>query len=443
MLSLTQLRQDARTIFESGLRAADPGEAIKKHVRRNGDTLEVAGAQYDLSTYRNIYVVGAGKAAAKMTRAVEEFLGERISTGIVIVKYGHSLPVTRVAMVEAAHPLPDRAGVEGTRRIVDLLEKAREDDLVFLLISGGGSALLTLPADGLTLEDKQRTTQALLNCGATIQEINAVRKHLSKIKGGRLARLASPATMVSLILSDVIGDELESIASGPTVPDKTTFSDCVGIIQRYGLQNIIPVTVRELLEHGAKGAVAETPKAADPAFHKARNVVVGSNRLALEAAKQKAEALDYNSVLLSSFIDGEARVIAAVHAAIAKEILATGNPVRRPACILSGGETTVTVRGTGLGGRNQEFALAAAIAIDGLEEVAVLSAGTDGTDGPTDAAGAIVDGATLERARARGINADDCLRRNDSYHFLEAVGDLLITGPTLTNVMDLRVVLIA
>jgi hydroxypyruvate reductase len=387
--------------------------------------------------------LGAGKAAAKMASAVEELLPDKISSGIVIVKYGHKLPLNLVEIVEAGHPLPDEAGVAGTTRIVELLRQATEEDLVILLLSGGGSALLPCPVDPITLEDKIRTSQTLLDCGATIHEINAVRKHISKIKGGRLARLAHPATLVSLILSDVVGDDLDAIASGPTVPDSSSFADCLLVVERYELKEKIPPRVRAFLEAGAGGEVEETPKAGEPIFQHVRNVIVGNNRMAVEAARVKAEGLGYNTLALSSFIEGEAKVVAAAHAAIAKEIITTGNPIRRPACVLSGGETTVTVRGAGLGGRNQEFSLAAAAAIDGADGVVILSGGTDGTDGPTDAAGGVVDGTTLQRGRDKGLDAADFLRRNDSHTFLSAVGDLLVTGPTFTNVMDLRLVLIA
>jgi hydroxypyruvate reductase len=270
-----------------------------------------------------------------------------------------------------------------------------------------------------------------------------VRKHISKIKGGRLARLAHPATLVSLILSDVVGDDLDAIASGPTVPDSSSFADCLLVVERYELKEKIPPRVRAFLEAGAGGEVEETPKAGEPIFQHVRNVIVGNNRMAVEAARVKAEGLGYNTLALSSFIEGEAKVVAAAHAAIAKEIITTGNPIRRPACVLSGGETTVAVRGAGLGGRNQEFSLAAAAAIDGADGVVILSGGTDGTDGPTDAAGGVVDGTTLQRGRDKDLDAADFLRRNDSHTFLSAVGDLLVTGPTLTNVMDLRLVLIA
>jgi glycerate 2-kinase len=443
MRTVKQLRADARGIFEAGIVAVDPVEALQRHLARSHDALHVADRRYELSTYRHIYVVGTGKASARMARGLEAILGESIDGGVVVVKYGYSTPTRRVDIVEAGHPVPDAAGIEGTKQIIDILRKAGNDDLVFFLVSGGGSALLPCPADGLTLEDKQRTTQVLLDCGATIHEINSIRKHISKVKGGHLARLAYPATVVGLILSDVIGDRLEGIASGPTVPDTSTFSDCLKIIERYQLQGKIPPVVRAFLEHGARGGIAETPTAGDPVFDKVQNVLVGSNRLALQAAKQKADALGYNSLLLSSSVEGETHTVAAVHAAIAKEIVATGSPVRRPACVISGGETTVTIRGAGLGGRNQEFALAAALHIEGLEDVVILSGATDGTDGPTDAAGGTVDSGTLRRATANGLDASDYLRRNDSYHFLQSTGDLLITGPTYTNVMDLHVMLIA
>jgi hydroxypyruvate reductase len=437
------MRQDAHRIFDAGVAAVDPIEAVKRHLHRQDHILEIAGRSYQLSKYRHISVIGAGKASARMALAVEEVLGDSFDGGIVIVKYGYAVPLRKISVIEAGHPLPDPAGVEGAVRIIETLHNASEDDLVLFLISGGGSALLPCPADGLTLEDKQRTTQILLDCGATIHEINAVRKHISKIKGGRLARLACPATIVSLILSDVIGDSLESIASGPMVPDATTFSDCWRIVEHYKLQEKIPPAVRDLLKHGASGHIEETPKAGDPAFTKIQNVLIGSNRLALEAARKKAAALGYNSLLLSSLIEGETQTVAAVHTAIAKEISVTGNPISRPACVISGGETTVTIRGGGLGGRNQEFALAAAIQLEGVKEVVILSGGTDGSDGPTDAAGGIVDGGTVERARAQGLDAEDYLRRNDSYHLLKSTHDLLITGPTYTNVMDLHVMLIA
>jgi hydroxypyruvate reductase len=443
MRSLAQMRQDAREIFDAGLSAADPYLAIKRHVRVDKHRLSVADATYDLDDYDRAFIVGAGKASARMAHALEELLGARAAAGVINVKYGYAVPLRVAAVHESGHPVPDDAGERGAREIIDLAQMAGERDLIFCLISGGGSALLPCPADGITLGDKQQTTRALLDCGATIQEINAIRKHISKVKGGRLARLAFPATVIALILSDVIGDSLDSIASGPTVPDSTTFADCIRIVRRYGIEERIPPPVLQLLRRGARGEVEETPKTGEPVFQRVQNLIVGSNRLALAAAQRKAEELGYKSLLLSSLIAGETRIVAAVHCAIANEIAATGNPIPRPACVISGGETTVTIRGSGLGGRNQEFVLAAGNEIAGLENAVVLSGGTDGSDGPTDAAGALADGETLARAKALGLDANAFLDNNDSYHFFQSLGDLLITGPTFTNVMDLRIILVA
>ena len=397
---------------------------------------------YDLAQHSNLYVIGAGKATAKMALAVEALVGERIAGGIVIVKRGHTVPLRKVEVVEAGHPIPDQAGVNATETIIGLLRRTQKTDLILCLVSGGASALLSCPVVGLSLQDKQQTTQALLNCGARIHEVNAIRKHISRVKGGRLAKLAHPSTVLSLILSDVIDDSMDNIGSGPTAPDSSTFADCLAIIDRYGVREIIPVAVSSFLKKGAVGEIEDTPKPGDPIFQKVQNLLIGNNQSALVAAKEKAEALGYNTLVLSSSIEGEARKVAMDHVVLARDVLSSSSPIRPPACIISGGETTVAIQGNGLGGRNQEFALAAAIEIDGLEEVVVLSGGTDGTDGPTDAAGGIVDGTTAQRGRDKGLDAQDYLKRNDSYPFLKTVGDLLMTGPTLTNVMDLRLILI-
>jgi hydroxypyruvate reductase len=440
---LHKLRRDALAIFNAGLKSADPEAAIRRFVHRDDEMLDVARHRYDLSRYRNIYIVGAGKASARMAQAVEAILDDRIGDGAVIVKYGYRLATKKVKILEAGHPIPDRVGLDATAMVIGLLRKAAEDDLIVCLISGGGSALLSCPREGVSLERKQETTDLLLKSGARIQEVNAVRKHISQVKGGGLARSAYPATVVSLILSDVVGDPIETIASGPTAPDPSTYGDCVRILERYGLWKRIPYEVRELLEKGLRGEVAETPKKGDAIFAKVTNVVVGNNRLATHGAKQRARELGYQSCILSSLIEGEARDAALLHVAIAKEVLSSGEPISRPACLVSGGETTVTLRGEGTGGRNQEFALAAAVEIDGSEEIVVLSGGTDGTDGPTDAAGGIVDGTTIRRARDKGLDARAHLQTNDSYPFLLATNDLLVTGPTFTNVMDLRLILVA
>lgn len=437
-----KLRADAVSIFEAGLRAADPENAVRAHLSLGDGVLYVNGAAYKLSGFDNIYVIGMGKAAAPMARAVEDILGEQITAGIINVKHGHTAVLNKVKINEAAHPVPDEAGQSGAREIVSLLSGTGKRDLIIFLISGGGSALLPLPAEGITLEDKRILTARLLECGASIHEINTLRKHVSRVKGGRLARLASPSTLISLILSDVIGDDLDSIASGPTVPDRSTFGDCVRIIDKYGLRAKLPVAVLEYIDSGARGREEETPKPGDPAFERTRNVIVGSSIAAALAAKGKASSLGYNSIILSTFIEGETAPAAMLHAAVAREIVSSGNPLSAPACVISGGETTVTIRGKGTGGRNQEFALAAAIGMEGLENVIFLSGGTDGTDGPTDAAGAIADGDTVERGRKMGLDARSYLNDNDSYHFFKTLGDLLITGPTNTNVMDLRVLLV-
>jgi hydroxypyruvate reductase len=438
-----ELRQDLHTIFQAALQAVDPGEAIRTHVRRDGQQLHVAERLYDLRQYDALYVIGVGKAGAAMAMAIEALLGERLRGGHVIVKYGHGGPVTRVTVHEAGHPIPDESGVQATRTLIDFVQDRGPRDLVICLLSGGGSALSPAPVEGITLAEKQEVTRLLLACGATIHEINALRKHISRIKGGQLARLASPATLITLVLSDVVGDALDVIASGPTVPDPSTFGDGLEILRKYRLLDTVPRAIRRHLEAGASGLIPETPKPGDAVFAHTQTVVIGGNLQALEAAGRQATALGYHPLILSSVIEGETREVARVHAAIAKEALASGHPVTVPACILSGGETTVTLRGQGKGGRNQEFAVAMALEIRDRPGIAVLSGGTDGTDGPTDATGALADWTTCARAEQLGLQPRLALEHNDAYPLFERLGDLLITGPTQTNVMDVRVVLIA
>jgi hydroxypyruvate reductase len=441
-MNIARARKDALAIFQAGVKAVDPAHAIKKHLKLEGNRLTAGETIYDLAAFDRISVIGAGKASAAMARAMEEILDKRLNSGLVITKYSHALPLDKVQVIEAGHPVPDVAGFRGAQKIIQFLEQRNEKDLVFFLISGGGSALLPYPHEGLTLEDKRDVTKILLAVGANIQEINTLRKHLSQVKGGRLAKIAHPATLISLILSDVIGDDLDSIASGPTVPDRSTFRDCVDIVEKYQITDRLPSVVADIFNKGIRGEIEDTPEAGDPVFERTQNLIIGSNIKAVEEAAKKATELGYNTLILSTFIEGETRDVAGVHAAIAKEILSSGNPIERPACVISGGETTVTIRSGGKGGRNQEFSLAAAIDIDGLENVVLLSAGTDGTDGPTDAAGAISDGATVVRARKLGMDPNHYLRENDSYHFFKALGDLILTGPTFTNVMDLRLVFV-
>ena len=437
-------RSLALDVLHAALRAVDPAEAVRRYVKLMQDTLHIGKQRYDLARIEHIYVIGTGKAGATMASATESILGDRLTAGWVNTKYGHRLAASpalragaRLVVHEAGHPLPDQNGVDGTRSIIKLIERAGPNDLVMCLISGGGSALMLAPAPGLTLEDKQAVTRLMLACGATINELNCVRKHLSAIKGGQLARLAHPAQVATLILSDVVGNPLDVIASGPTVPDSTTFADAWALLAGYGLIEKLPPAVRARLEQGKSGAIAETPKAGDPIFANVYNVIIGSNDLAARAAVERAQELGMNALMLSTYIEGEAREVARVFSGIVREIAASGQPLPRPACIVTGGETTVTLRGKGLGGRNQELALAAAVKIAGLDNVTIVACGTDGSDGPTDAAGAIADETTLERARALGLDPVVYLANNDSYHFFQPLGDLLLTGPTGTNVNDL------
>lgn len=429
-------------IFAAGLKAVDPEEAVRRHVQLAGDSLRVGDRTYPLDRFRRIFVTGVGKGTAPMAKALEDVLGDRLTGGWITVKYDHGLPLRKIRVMEAGHPIPDDAGLEAARFILERMEECTEHDLVLCAFSGGGSALFPSPRPPVRFGEKQKTTQLLLDCGANINELNTMRKHLSLGKGGQLARAAYPATVVALILSDVVGDPLDVIASGPTVPDTSTFSDCMHIVERFGLGEKLPPSVLRLLEQGRKGLIEDTPKKGDPVFQNVQNLIVGSNRAALLASAEQARQMGYNTLVLSSYIQGEARELAPTFAGIGQEIVQSGNPVPAPACILAGGETTVTIRGGGKGGRNQELALAAAIALGGWARISVLSAGTDGTDGPTDAAGAFADGGTCSRAISLGLEPGDYLRNNDSYRFFDKLGQLLRTGPTRTNVADVICVLV-
>jgi hydroxypyruvate reductase len=436
------LRKAALGIFNAAVRAVDPGEAIRRHVIRDGNRLRLGRETIELGGKRGVVVVGLGKAGASMAGAVEEILGDRIARGVVVTKYGHVQPTRRIRIHEAGHPVPDDAGITGARAILDQVKGLGPEDLVLVLISGGGSALTPAPVEGITLAEKQALTKALLACGADIREMNTLRKHVSRIKGGQLARAAAPARVFTLILSDIVGDPLDAIASGPTVPDPTSYADALGILDKYRIRGQIPASIRGHLEAGARGEIPETPKPTDPLFQRVKSLMVASNIHALEAARSQARAVGITPMILSSFIEGETRDVARMHAALAREVRASGNPVDPPVCFITGGETTVTLRGKGKGGRNQEFVLAAALDIAGLPDVVILSAGTDGTDGPTDAAGAIADGETCARALAAGLDPRRALDDNDAYPFFQRLGDLILTGPTKTNVMDVRLVLV-
>jgi len=386
---------------------------VHRHVWREGDALIVADRRYDLRHYERVFVVAAGKAAVPMIAAMTDILDDRLTAGAIVTKYGHGKtpkpkPQSPIGLVEAGHPVPDENSVRAAQAVADL----------------------TLPVPGLTLADLQALTDALLRSGATINELNTVRKHWSRVKGGRLARLIAPATLVTLVLSDVVGDPLDVIASGPTVPDPTTVADAQAVLERYGIQT------------GRAVPFQKTPKPGDPVFERAQHVIVGSNRLAALAAVEQARQLVFNALLLSTYVEGEAREVAQVAAALAKGMRIHGDPLPPPACLVWGGETTVTMRGEGKGGRNQELALAAALALDGWPSVLVMALATDGTDGPTDAAGAIATGETVARARALGLDPQAALDANDSYPFFDALGDLILTGPTGTNVNDLLFVLV-
>jgi glycerate 2-kinase len=439
---LAVMRQDALSIFNSAIAAVHAEAAVKRCCSSTPHSFQAGNAPFDLTRYQNIYVIGAGKASAHMAKAMEDLMLDHIQEGLIIVKYGHGVPVKKIRLTEAGHPIPDENGRTAAQQILELAEKAGKDDLIICLISGGGSALMPLPVLTLTLADKQQTIQALLACGASIDEINTLRKHMSLIKGGRLAQKAYPAALVTLIVSDVPGDRLDVIASGPTAADPSTFKDCMAIIEKYELADQLPANVLDHMQAGYLGKIEETPKPGDPSLRTTLNIIVGSNADALSAAKQMAESLGYHTLILSSMICGDTREAALFHTAIAKEIRKSDHPIPPPACILSGGETTVKITGNGLGGRNQEFALATAIEIQDQERMVILCAGTDGTDGPTDAAGALVDTTTACHARATGLDPFSFLNHNDSYHFFKNTSGLIITGPTGTNVMDLRVVLV-
>jgi glycerate 2-kinase len=442
-------RQDMSAIFSAALDAVDPYAAVLNAVRLDGTTLQVADTGYPLDAFDCIIVIGAGKSAARMAQAVEQLLRKRISTGLVITKYGHALqPRGVVRQLEAAHPVPDAAGMAATQQLLELVQGVDECTLVICLLSGGASALMVAPAAGLSLEDKQRATGLLLRAGASIGELNGVRKHLSAVKGGRLARAVHPAQLLTLILSDVIGDRLDVIASGPTAADASTFAEALAVIDKYKLGDRMPPSVMQHLQRGGAGELAETVKDGDPCLATTQNAIIGSLDQALAAAEIKARALGYNCEIISRELQGEAREVARALARHARATLPALQPGER-LCLICGGETTVTVRGAGRGGRNQELALAFALEAEGLDGISLLSAGTDGSDGPTDAAGAAVDGHTASLARRLGIEPKEYLDNNDSYSFfhrldaLSGSGSHVVTGPTGTNVMDIQLMLLS
>jgi glycerate 2-kinase len=442
----TELTAKARKVLlealEAALNAANPKVIVEEQLCLTGDILKICGKPINLAGFNHIFVVGGGKASGSMAEALEDILGSRISKGTINVPYGTIARTRRIRLHEAGHPTPDEAGVIGTKKILNLVQSADENDLVICLISGGGSSLMPSPRKGITLAEKKEVNKLLLLSGATISEVNAVRKHISDFKGGWLAKQASPATVINLILSDVVGDPIDSIASGPTVPDTTSFKGAVEILRRYDLWRTIPNSVRQLLRDGENGLIEETPKQEDPAFRRVTNHILGNNRTATAAAYRKLDSSGVNSLLLTTFLEGEARQVGKVFASFAREIEASGNPKPRPCGLVVGGETTVMVVGDGNGGRNQEIALSAAMAISGRDGVAIGSMSTDGVDGPTTAAGALADGSTLTRSLEQGLDARTALANNDSNSFFTKLGDLIVTGPTGTNVNDVSIIVV-
>jgi hydroxypyruvate reductase len=437
----------------AALQAADPAHAVRANLRRDGDTIVVGGRRYE--GIERVVVVGGGKAGVPMAQAACKIVGELLGAGLVVTKEGHyqnqeprtknqeqagsseSVLGSRFSVLEAGHPIPDARGVAAAERMAELLAGLGPNDLVLALISGGGSALLTWPAPGLSLDDLRALTSALLRCGASIGEINTLRKHCTRLFGGQLARLAAPAQVATLILSDVVGSPLDVIASGPATPDPTTFADAWAVIERYDLAGSLPLAVIAHLRRGLAGEVAETPKPGEPLWERVANNLIASNVIAAEAAVAAARERGFNAMLLTTYLEGEAREVGRVAAGLARELALHGRPLARPALLVAGGETTVTLRGDGQGGRNQELALGVVEGLAGLPGALVIALATDGGDGPTDAAGAVASGDTFERARALNLSPVAHLQRNDAYHFFAALGDLLLPGPTQTNVNDL------
>ena len=436
-------RSDICDIFEVALRAVDPEKGIYKSLSLDGERLSFEGGSIDLREVNKTIVIGGGKAGGLMAKGVEKLLGDRINSGIVNVLEGteSATSLECVSLNGSTHPVPSESGVKGVREMLRLTQDLNETDLVISLISGGGSALMSMPAENISLADLQKITQRLLRAGVTINELNAVRKHLSSFKGGQLARHCYPAMVISLILSDVIGDPLDIIASGPTAPDTSTFTDAQKVLKKYKLIEESPESIQLRIKQGVNGMLRETPKIDDPIFDKVHNILIANNNIAATASKKKADELGYNSMILSTYFQGEARQVGEILTDIAREVVNHERPLEKPAVIIIGGETTVTVTGDGVGGRNQELALAASMRLNGMNCI-IATLGTDGIDGPTDVAGAIVDGNTMKRSNELGLDPRTYLEKNDSYSFFRELGDAIITGPTGTNVNDLSLILV-
>lgn len=433
-------------ILAASLAAVDPYQAVRRQMELQGDRLLIAGNPYPLDQHKRIIVVSFGKAAAAMALAVHDILEARVTAGIVVDKVSDTAPQLvlpdRYRVIHSNHPLPGEASLNAGRAVLELLQTCRAGDLVLFLISGGGSSLITAIYEGISLADLQALNQLLLQSGAAIEEINTVRKHLDRVKGGGLARAASPAKFVSLVLSDVVGNPLASIASGPTVADPGSFEDAIEVLRSYDLWEQVPGGIRNILLRGQQGEIPETLNAGDPALEGCRVALVGSNEIAAQAALAAARQRGFEAAILTNSLQGEAFAAGEYLAGMARRIAHEGQPLARPACLIAGGETTVVVQGDGLGGRNLEVALGAVETLAGLPRVAVVTLATDGEDGPTDAAGAVVTGQSLGKAQALGLSVEQSRRRNDSYHFFEGIDALFKTGSTGTNVNDLSFIFV-
>jgi glycerate 2-kinase len=433
-------RHQITDIFLAGVESVKPDNLINRYVSITNNILHIEEISFNLSVLKNIYIVGAGKASAEMAQAMENILGARITEGHVVTKYEHSVPLKFIKITEAGHPVPDENGLKGTGKILSIVNNAQKDDLIICLISGGGSALLADVPEGCTLEDLKALSNILLKTGADITEMNCIRKHLSKVKGGLLAKAASPARVVSLILSDVIGDPLDVIASGPTAPDPTTFADAISILRKYNIENEIPRQILNVLYEGFENKRQETLKESDEMLLQTSNLIVGTNLLSLKTAKEKAESFGYDSLVITSSLGGDVNDVGFFIMDHIKKTI--DEKPGKKICLLFAGEPTVKIKGTGTGGRNQHLALIMAGFLKDLPGVTFLSGGTDGTDGPTDATGAVTDSLTAKNSINLNLDMEKYLSDFDSYNFFRQAGGLIITGPTQTNVMDLMIALI-
>jgi len=441
----TEIDYKAREIvlnaIEIALKEANPIKIVKESIKLENEVLSIKGHSFSLKNFKRIIVIGAGKACGAMAQALESILGERIAYGKIGVLKGtkHMYRLSKIEAYEASHPIPDESSLKFSNEVLNLLKNLDENDLVLCLISGGGSALMSMPKKGISLKEKSELIKKLLKAGARINELNSVRKHVSEIKGGQLAEKAYPATLISLIISDVVGDPIDVIASGPTAPDSSTYLDAINVLKKYNLWESTPPSIKEVLNKGKSGELKETPKQNDKIFNKVFNFIIGNNKSICLAVKNYLKSLGINAIFLTSFLEGEAKHVGNVLGSILYEIFYSNNPIEKPAAIIAGGETIVTVIGNGKGGRNQELVLGAALKINGLEGVAIASIGTDGIDGITDAAGAIANGKTIKKAKALGLIPEEFLANNNSYEFFSSINDLIFTGPTGTNLNDIAI----